>query len=301
MRRGRRFCSTAATSRLVSKIGRPTSALSTERSLDFLRAKGLDAEDLLLVSILVKTNAGVESIDVSGNGFGAGGAESLVAIVRSSPQLSKLDASQNNLRASAALLAEAAAAHGSLRSLAMSANAIGASACTAIAEALAAAAGGSGLAELNLSHNAFGRAGGGLAAVPGLSSLRLASCAVGAAGTTELAAALAAGSTLRRLDLHECHCGADGAAALAEALTSGVALVSLDLSDNNIGDKSGLGSSGVSADAAVEALARCLRSSASLRELDLRLNGFDAVHLEELAAAAREGDGKRREPIELRL
>jgi len=29
--------------------------------------------------------------------------------------------------------------------------------------------------------------------------------------------------------------------------------------------------------------------------------GFDAVHLEELAAAAREGDGKRREPIELRL
>jgi len=67
------------------------------------------------------------------------------------------------------------------------------------------------------------------------------------------------------------------------------------------GDKSGLGSSGVSADAAVEALARCLRSSASLRELDLRLNGFDAVHLEELAAAAREGDGKRREPIELRL
>lgn len=126
MRRGRRFCSTAATSRLVSKIGRPTSALSTERSLDFLRAKGLDAEDLLLVSTLVKTNAGVESIDVSGNGFGAGGAESLVAIVRSSPQLSKLDASQNNLRASAALLAEAAASHGSLRSLAMSANAIGA-------------------------------------------------------------------------------------------------------------------------------------------------------------------------------
>ena len=126
MRRGRRFCSTAATSRLVSKIGRPTSALSTERSLDFLRAKGLDAEDLLLVSTLVKTNAGVESIDVSGNGFGAGGASSLVAIVRSSPQLSKLDASQNNLRASAALLAEAAASHGSLRSLAMSANAIGA-------------------------------------------------------------------------------------------------------------------------------------------------------------------------------
>ena len=126
MRRGRRFCSTAATSRLVSKIGRPTSALSTERSLDFLRAKGLDAEDLLLVSTLVKTNAGVESIDVSGNGFGAGGAESLVAIVRSSPQLSKLDASQNNLRASAALLAEAAGSHGSLRSLAMSANAIGA-------------------------------------------------------------------------------------------------------------------------------------------------------------------------------
>ena len=29
--------------------------------------------------------------------------------------------------------------------------------------------------------------------------------------------------------------------------------------------------------------------------------GFDAVHLEELAAAAREGDGKRREPIELRV
>lgn len=288
-----------AAERLANKIGRPVSDLQSEARLDFLRAKSLSAEDMLAVAALLAFNPAVEVIDLTGNGFGAEGVESLISILSACPNLRSLAAGNNNLRLGAADLATAAVAHGSLESLALSANAIPAKACESFAAALAAP--GARLLALDLSFNAFGPVGGaalarGLASNTTLATLRLASCSVRASGARALAQALG-GSAIRVLDLHECHIGADGAAALAEALVSPASVLeSLKISDNNIGEMSGLGSSELSADLATEALARALQSPA-LCSIDFRLNGLNAAQKRRLS----EGAAGRARPLKMLL
>lgn len=239
---------------------------------------------------LITSNPRVEVLDVTGNGFGADAVESLVAILRGCPNLDTLAVGNNDLRAGAGILVEAAASSGSLRSLSMPANAIAGGTCKAIGAALAA---NPGLTSLDLSHNAFGPKGGaalasGLASNRTLASLALASCSVRASGGQRLAEALRAGSVLRSLDLHECYVGADGLAALAAALQGNTTLQVLRLSDNNLAEKSGLGSHELSAEEGLAALAALLANNRTLRSVDLRYNGLDDAQQRALMLSKRE-------------
>jgi hypothetical protein len=285
-----RRCSSDAAARLATKIGRPATHLQTEARIDFLRAKALSVADMKTIASLVTSNPRVEMLDVTGNGFGADAVESLVAILRGCSSLDTLVAGNNDLRTGAGHLVEAAAASGSLRSLSMPANAIGGGACKAIGAALAA---NPGLTSLDLSHNAFGPVGGaavasGLASNTRLMSLALASCSVRASGGQRLAEAMRAGSALRSLDLHECYIGADGLAALAAALEANTTLQVLRLSDNNLAEKSGLGSHERSADEGLAALAALLSANRTLRSVDLRYNGLDDAQQKALMSAKGE-------------
>jgi len=107
-------------------------------------------------------------------------------------------------------------------------------------------------------------------------------------GEWRLAEALRAGSILRSLDLHECYVGADGLAALAAALQGNTTLQVLRLSDNNLAEKSGLGSHELSAEEGLAALAALLAYNRTLRSVDLRYNGLDDAQQRALMLSKRE-------------
>jgi Leucine-rich repeat (LRR) protein len=285
-----RRCSSGAAARLATKIGRPATDLQNQTRIDFLRAKALSVADMKTVASMVTSNPRVQVLDVTGNGFGADAVESLIAILRGCPSLETLAVGNNDLRAGTGDLVEAAASSGSLRSLSVPANAIAGGTCKAIGVALA---GNPGLTSLDLSHNAFGPVGcaavaSGLASNRTLASLALASCSVRASGGQRLAEALRAGSVLRSLDLHECYIGADGLAALAAALQGNTTLQVLRLSDNNLAERSGLGSHELSAEEGLAALAALLTTNRTLRSVDLRHNGLDAAQQRALRLAKGE-------------
>eukprot|EP00965_Chrysotila_dentata_P141320 4670805-Pleurochrysis_carterae.AAC.5 len=296
---------TNATARIASKLGRPVTDLQTEARLDFLRAKALDVSDMRVIASLVASNTVVEHLDLTGNGFGADAIASLIEILRSCPSLQSLVVGNNNLRGGVSELAAAAAEHQGLLSLSLQANAIAGSACEALAAALAT---NPALQQLDLSFNAFGPVGGcaiarGLADNSTLTSLRFASCSVRAIGAKELSLALqgASGDSLRHLDLHECYIGADGTAALSAVLASNTTLQTLVLSDNNIGERSGLGASELTATQGLSALHAALSSNTTLRMIDMRWNGLDAAEQSALEAAVRNSDAGRASPLTLAL
>jgi Ran GTPase-activating protein (RanGAP) involved in mRNA processing and transport len=294
-----RRCSSQAMAALSRKIGlTDVTDLKTIATIDFLRAKSLDASDMALIAAQVASNSSVAFLDLAGNGFGAKGAEHLSSILRACQALEHLSLEANNLRAGVADFADALAEHPKLSNLSLAANAIPPSACEALATALARNA---SLGTVSFASNAFGP-DGAAALANGLEragerstirSLSFVACAVRAQGARSIAEVLVDDGLplLSSLNMHQNFIGDDGATTFASMLRRNTSLREVTLSDNGIRE------------AGVQALAEALHENTTLERLDLRLNGLNAaakallVHAKARAEEAR-GD---RAPLELQL
>ena len=261
-----------------------------------LRGKGLSASDVDAIAGELAENCALDQLDVAHNGFGGDGAGAMAKVVRECPTLTSLCVDSNNLRAAAAELGEAVAAHPSLRFLGIAANVIGPTATKAIASAVASSP---SLETLDFSANAFGPIGGralaealeNSAQSSKLRRLDLTACGVGPIGAMALAEALSAHS-LASIDMTTNFIGPDGLAAFAAMLRTNTSLEELSLSDNAIGELGNrdTGTCG-------SALAAALEVNSSLRVLDLTYNALSPAAMELLRAASE----RRATPLELRL
>lgn len=120
-----------------------------------------------------------------------------------------------------------------LRDLVLHRNCLADLGACAVGDALAEAAGGSGLHTLDLRSNAITAAGvvalaRATVCCPALQVLRLGYNPLGPAGAAIAGTALRNGARLRELGLQACGCGDEGAAALAPALAQALQLQRLD-------------------------------------------------------------------------
>jgi len=282
--------------RLSSVLGKPADFLKTERNIRLSKTElahsQLTPDDVELIAVLVASNPNVESLDLTGNGFGTAGAVALGRLVSLNRSLVALQLGQNNLRAGVEQLGLVLAENATLHHLDVSANAVNAAACSSLGTSLAT---NSALLSLDLSWNPFGVKGGEAAAAlleanGTLKSLNLAGCAIRADGTVAVAAAMEVNATLRHLDLKETFISTDGARALAGMLQRNATLTSLHL-----------GSNGPLERESWLALADAIEANQTLHTLEMQNNGLGDEAKGALRSAKERSDGKRGAPLKLVL